>query len=62
MVLPEIKLVRTGDPLFLLGTDLLGPRRVGWKFMHVGYDPVDGRGLIGFSRDRGTGVELVQLA
>ena len=59
--LPEIKLTRTEQPLFLLGNDLLGPRRVGWKFMHVGYDPVDGRGIIGFSRDRGTDLEMVEL-
>lgn len=60
--LPEIRLVRTEDPLFLLGTDLLGPRRVGWKFMHVGYHPKDGRGVIAFSRDLGTDQEFVELA
>ena len=51
--LPEIELVRTDDPLFLIGTDILGPRRVGWKFMHVGYCPRQEKGLIGFYRDRG---------
>ena len=60
--LPEIKLTRTDDPLFLLGNDLLGPRRVGWKFMHVGYDPVDGKGVIGFSRDHGSDLEMVELS
>ena len=29
--------------------------------MHVGYDPVSGKGVIGFSRDRGTDLEMVEL-
>ena len=48
--LPEVKLVRGEDPLLLLGTDLLGPRMQGWGFLHVGYHPFDGRGIIAFSR------------
>ncbi len=59
--LPEIKLVRLREPLLLLGTDLLGPMREGWGFMHVGYDPYDLRGIIGFSKDRGADQEVVEL-
>lgn len=39
--LPEVKIIEYGDPIFLVGTDVLGERltsRPTWEFSYVGLD------------------------
>ena len=60
--IPEVKLIRSGGPLFLIGTDILGPRKEGWTFLNVGYDPKDMVGTLTFGKNKGSVREVVELA
>lgn len=51
MVLPELRVVdgTRKDPLFIIGADMMAPDHPGsWDFLHVGFHPVDRRGVMTF--------------
>lgn len=57
--LPEIKVIKHGEPLALIGTDILGRATSGWAFSSVGINQEDDVGLLKFTN--GDQVETIQL-
>lgn len=57
--LPEIKIIKHGEKLALIGTDILGKAMSGWAFESVGIDQENDIGVMSFSHN-GT-KEIVQL-